>query len=153
MTDDTPPPKHAGGRPTDYRPEYCEMVVADMAEGYSIGAFAGLIGVARSTIQRWAAENPEFSVALSRGKAARLRQWETAGLKAANTQFGGNATIIAFGLSNAGRGSAGEDDEWISKSTQEHTGKEGGAPIRIDATDDRRKAALALLLAKEPKDE
>ena len=33
----------------------------------------------------------------------------------------------------------------------EHAGKEGGAPIRIDVpSDDRRKAALALLLAKEP---
>ena len=31
------------GRPTDYRPEYCELAVEEMAKGYSLGAFAGTI--------------------------------------------------------------------------------------------------------------
>ena len=65
-------PKHPGGRPTDYRPEYCELVVAEMAKGYSLGAFAATVGVARRTITEWMAVHEEFSLAVSRAKAARL---------------------------------------------------------------------------------
>jgi hypothetical protein len=119
------PKKHPGGRPTDYRPEYCEMVVEDMETGYSLAAFAGLIGVARRTITEWCAVHPEFSLAVSRGKAARLRKWETAAMQGAYTQKGGNATLIIFGLSNAGRGAAGEEDEWTAKTEVKHSGTVG----------------------------
>lgn len=111
------------GRPTDYRPEYCDLVIEEMAKGFSLGAFAGIIGVARSTIQRWVSEHQEFSVAVSRAKAARLLEWERAALKGATTQQGGNATLIIFGLANAGRGMAGEDDEWISKNEVQQSGE------------------------------
>ena len=112
MSENAERPKHAGGRPTEYRPEYCELVIAEMAKGYSIGAFAGGINVTRKTVSNWMETYPEFFQAVSRGKAVRLRQWETAAMQGAYTQQGGNATLIIFGLKNAGRGSGGEESDW-----------------------------------------
>ena len=54
------------------------MVVDEMSKGYSLGGFAGLILVNRSTINEWMRAHPEFNEAVLIGKAARLRQWETA---------------------------------------------------------------------------
>ncbi len=47
-------------------------MIACLAEGHSVTAFAGLIGVARSTVFKWAAEIPEFSDALRVGQAQGL---------------------------------------------------------------------------------
>jgi len=50
---------------------------------------------------------------------------ETAAMKSAFTQQGGNATLIIFGLKNAGRAPAGEEDEWAEKSEVKHSGAIG----------------------------
>jgi hypothetical protein len=114
--------KGPGGRPTLYEPRYCEELVADMTAGFSMGAFAGKIGVARSTLNEWAEHNPEFSEAISRGKAARLRHWEEAALNVAKRGGGpGTAQIITFGLKNMDGG------DWSDTTKHEMTGKDGGA--------------------------
>ena len=46
-------------------------------------------------------------------------------MQGAYTQKGGNATLIIFGLSNAGRGAAGEEDEWTAKTEVKHSGTVG----------------------------
>lgn len=103
----TSEPSRGRGRPTDYRPEYCQSVIDDMAKGYSLTAFAGLIGVSRSTINEWMSAHPEFSEAVSRAKALRLRDWETVALDMRTKGGGpGGATITVFGLKNMG------GDEW-----------------------------------------
>lgn len=61
-------PKHPGGRPTDYKPEYCEQ-----AENYALlGAtdvqMAGFFGVCEATITNWKRDKPEFLAAIKRGK-------------------------------------------------------------------------------------
>lgn len=63
--------KRGPGQPTLYRPEYCDLVIEEMAKGYSLGAFAGTVGVSRATINVWMAQHPEFLEATSRAKAAR----------------------------------------------------------------------------------
>lgn len=50
----------AGGRPTKYKPEYCEQLIEHMSEGYSYESFAGVIGVAKDTIYQWE-KHQEFS--------------------------------------------------------------------------------------------
>jgi transposase-like protein len=91
------------GAPSKYRPEYCEQLVLDMRQGYSIGAFAGKIGVSRLTIDNWRRQFPDFADAVARGLSHRQRQWEE---KAMGFGFGekekGSATILIFGLRNAG---------------------------------------------------
>ena len=51
---------HAGGRPTDYREEYCELLIEHMAKGYSFESFAGLVGASKQTIYDWTSANPQF---------------------------------------------------------------------------------------------
>lgn len=109
------------GRPSKYDPSFCEAVVKVMGEGFSLGAFAGKIGVCRSTINEWMEQHPEFSVAVNRGKCSRLVHWEEAAMRVAKSGgTGGSATIIVFGLKNMG------SDDWADKSHQEITGKNGG---------------------------
>ena len=111
------PPEPKRGRPTDYRPEYCDEVQAAMADGYSLTAFAGMIDVDRSTIGNWMDAHPEFFLAVSRGKAKRLLHWETSAMRVAERGGGpGTATIIVFGLKNMG------GDEWADKSEVKNTG-------------------------------
>lgn len=95
-------------RPTKYDPAFCEQLVAHMAEGASVTSFAAEIDVARSTINEWADNHPEFSEALSRGKAKCLSWWERAARSTA-LDGKGNATVITFGLKNMGK------DEWQDK--------------------------------------
>lgn len=109
------------GRPTKYVPAYCDELIAFMSEGYSLTAFAGQIGVSRATLNLWMAANPEFMEAVSRGKAARLLQWEKIGMNVAKEGGGpGSSTMIVFGLKNMG------GDEWSAPEKLEHVGKDGG---------------------------
>jgi len=56
-------PDYTTGRPTEYRPEYCDKIIEFMSEGKSIVQFAASLKVAESTIYEWAKVNPEFSKA------------------------------------------------------------------------------------------
>lgn len=119
------------GRPTDYREEYCEGIVEFCAQGYSLTAYAGEIGVARQSITEWARVHPEFSVAVNRAKAVCAKWWEDRGRNVAeNGGTGGQATMAIFGMKNM------SSDDFRDKTEHELTGKDGG-PIehRIDAPD------------------
>lgn len=48
------------GRPSSYRPEYCQLVIEHMKGGMSIASFAAAVGVSRETIWKWGKEHPEF---------------------------------------------------------------------------------------------
>lgn len=102
------------GRPTKYDPAYCDLVIADGKEGLSLTAFAGGIGVARSTINEWMAEHPDFSEAVKISQAARTRSLETQLL---SSDQGPKVTARIFALKNAA------PDEWREKVVQEHAGE------------------------------
>src|SRR4051794_34551175 len=89
------------GRPTKYARRYCDDIVAFCRHGYSITAFAGKIGVARSTIQEWASVHEEFSAAVKAAKAAAALWWEERGRTVAERGGGhGAATMVIFNLKN-----------------------------------------------------
>jgi len=48
------------GRPTDYKPEYCQMLIDHMAEGLSFTSFAAIVGDCYDTISDWRKIHPEF---------------------------------------------------------------------------------------------
>lgn len=48
------------GRPSEYKPEYCEMLINHAEQGYSFESFAGRIGVTPQTIYNWEKAHPEF---------------------------------------------------------------------------------------------
>lgn len=107
-------------RPTDYDPDYCAVAETFLADGFSLAALAGHIGVARSTVYKWVDEHPEFSDAVKTGQAKAVLWWETANRNLALTGEG-NATSIIFGLKNRA------SDEWRDVKSTEITGKDGGA--------------------------
>lgn len=109
------------GRPTKYKPEYCQAVIDHMQDGASLTSFAAEIEVARSSINVWMEENPEFSEAVTRAKAKCAAWWERVGRNLAMTGEG-NATMVVFGLKNMSA------DDWRDKQQVEHTGP-GGGPI------------------------
>lgn len=99
--------KNLGGRPTDYRAEYCDLVVEDMLDGFSLGAFAGRLGVDRRTINEWMSVHPEFSQAVARARQVRLRTWEMDANQVRQTGGNGSqASMIMFGLKNM------DTEEW-----------------------------------------
>lgn len=55
--------KKGVGQPTKYKPEYCEMLIEHMAEGYSFESFAAKTNASRISMFRWVKEFPEFAEA------------------------------------------------------------------------------------------
>lgn len=110
--------KRPVGRPSKYRPEYCDMVVEHMSEGASLTSFAAEIDVSRETISEWSRVHPEFSVAVKKGKAKCAAWWERLGRTGA---MGGdvNPTLVIFGLKNM------SPDDWRDKQEIDHRSGDG----------------------------
>lgn len=112
------------GRPTKYKQEYCQRAIEYLKEGYSVTALAGHFGVARSTVFRWAEENPEFSDALKTGQALAAEWWENA-LRHVVLTGEGNASAAIFGVKNRSR------EEWRDKVEQDHTSSDGSMTPQV----------------------
>lgn len=69
------------GRPTDYLPEYCEQLIAHMAQGYSFESFAGVLGVSKQTLYTWSEKHPEFLDAKNIATSKCRVWWERAGIE------------------------------------------------------------------------
>jgi hypothetical protein len=108
MADDYRPPGYTTGRPTDYRPEYCDMAVEFMGRGYSLTAFAAHIGVARMTVYEWESVHPQFSDAIKRARDARVLCLET---ELRNTEINAIVTSRIFMLKNAAKHEYNDKDD------------------------------------------
>lgn len=64
------------GRPTLYRPEYCETVVELGREGKSLAQMASHFDVTRQAVLEWANQHPEFFAALERARVHAQNWWE-----------------------------------------------------------------------------
>lgn len=71
--------KHPGGRPSKYKPEYCEMLISHFKNGDSYTTFAATVDVDRDTLYEWETKYPEFSDAKKRGWAHYQKFWEDHG--------------------------------------------------------------------------
>jgi hypothetical protein len=91
------------GRPSEYDPAYCEMVIEVMAQGLSLTAFAGMIGKSRDTVYQWITAHRDFADAVSRARAARDLFLERGLLTSTK---GAKTTAYMFALKNA------QPDEW-----------------------------------------
>jgi hypothetical protein len=120
---------HAGGRPTDYRPEYCEMVIEALASGVSLTAFAGMIRVSKDTVYEWMVRHSEFSDAVARGKPARLLHLERKLLAA---RYGAQCSAAIFALRNA------DPTEWRDIRSVQHDHN-----VRVETLTDQQLFAIA----------
>jgi transposase-like protein len=105
-------PSYMAGRPTEYRPEYCEAVQAYMGQGYSLTAFAGSIRVARDTVYNWVKLYREFSDAVARARGARVAALE---IKLLKSRKGAETSAAIFALKNA------DPTEWRDLKHTEHS--------------------------------
>jgi hypothetical protein len=89
------------GRPSDYKPEFCDLVIEAGKEGKTKAEMAALCDVDRATINNWMDEHPEFFRAVKRGLDHAQAWWEDKGRTAT---FGGvdgfNATSYIFQMKN-----------------------------------------------------
>lgn len=131
----------SAGRPTDYKPEYCQMIVEHMTEGASVTSFAAEIGKSRSTINLWMDAFPEFMEAVKTGKAKCAAWWEKKSRINA-VEGGGNATLCIFGLKNMA------PDEWREKQEIEHSGKIDYSNISDEELDRKLNDLIANQTAK-----
>jgi len=67
------------GRPTKYKPEYCQMLIDHMSEGYSFESFGGIIEVAEDTLYEWAKVHEDFSDSKKIGTQKSMVWWEKIG--------------------------------------------------------------------------
>ena len=93
------------GRPSGYKPEFCDIAVEFLKDGYSVTALAGHLHCARSSVFKWAEENEAFSDALKTGQALAALWWENKLREVASTGVG-SASAAIFGVKNRSR------DEW-----------------------------------------
>jgi terminase small subunit-like protein len=117
------------GRPSLYRPEYAELVIEDMAQGYSLTAFAGKIRVSVDTVYEWIKRHADFSEAVNRARPARTRAYETKLLGAAS---GAQAASAIFGLKNCC------PDEWKEVRNVTHD-----VNVKVDTLSDAQLYAIA----------
>jgi transposase len=86
------------GRPTKYKPEYCEMIVEHMAKGYTLETFAATIDTSKNTIYEWEKAHQEFRDACARARIKCQMMWETEGIHGLHN--GMNSSHWAFNMKN-----------------------------------------------------
>ena len=114
-------PKGPGGRPSLYKPEYCERVIELGREGMSIIEMAAEIGVSRSTLEEsWPELSAEFSEAFARARELSQAWWEGQGRKGLMAdRF--NAQLYSRSMA------ARFPKDWRESKEQRVTGADGGA--------------------------
>lgn len=109
------------GRPSLYKPEYCEALIKHMSEGLSFETFCLTIGVSYDTPWEWAKVHPDFSEAKKIAVAACQMYWEKLGRDhILNESFGGNqgskslnASAWIFNMKNRFRWRDKQPDEEV----------------------------------------
>lgn len=74
--------KNPVGRPTKYKPEFCDLVIEVGSIGGWLCEMAEVCDVHRSTMDEWASKHPEFSEALMRAKQKAQAWFERTGREA-----------------------------------------------------------------------
>ena len=125
-------PERTVGRPTLYRPELCDQIIAAMGEGLSADAAAAKIGISVRSLYIWQQEHPAFMHAIQEGRIRALLWWEERALAMAQGKPG-SAQIVSLGLRNRSRAASG----WVDTNRVEMSGPNGG-PVQqqiLDALD------------------
>lgn len=89
------------GRPTEYDPRYCDLLIDHMEKGLSFESFAGVVRCSNKTLYNWAEANPDFLHAKEIGTAQCRLYWEMLGNSGASGLIPGfNAASFKFNMAN-----------------------------------------------------
>lgn len=100
------------GRPSKYKPEYCQQLIAHMTTGLSFDSFAAVIDVNQDTLHEWVKVHPDFSEAKKEAYSKNLLFWENHGIEGlySTTEYDDkgkptssksiNATVWIFNMKN-----------------------------------------------------
>ena len=141
------PAKRPVGRPTKYKPEYCEEVIRLGKEGKSIAQMAAFFDVDKASVFRWAEECDDFRTALARARVHSQNWWEDkAQQNLASRDF--NAQLWLKSVASRFR------DDYTERTQTEITGKDGGA-VKVETktidsralTPEQREALRSILMA------
>jgi hypothetical protein len=111
------------GRPSTYKPEYCEAVIEMGRKGYSVVEMAAEIGVGRTTLERdWPSDHPEFSQAMTHARECSQAWWERIGRdNLIIPHMGGTFQASVWSRSMAAR----FPHDWRESSKVDHTSSDG----------------------------
>jgi transposase-like protein len=95
------PTKRTAGRPKKpvYDPEFCDMLIEHMGNGFSFASFAPAINVARSTLYEWVDKYEDFAYSKELAEDKCLLFWEARGIDivlGART----NGSVYIFNMAN-----------------------------------------------------
>jgi len=117
--------KRPVGRPSKYKPEFCERVIELAKDGCGWADYAAEFEVDRASLFRWADEHEEFRTALSRAKVLEQQWWERAGRQGMMAERF-NALVWKTSVQARFR------DDYTERTQTEVSGR-GGGPVKIEA--------------------
>lgn len=88
------------GRPSKYKPEYCEMMIAHTKAGGFFEGFAMSIDVTKETLLDWTTTYPDFSDAYKKASQAQLEHFQKLGYGLATGQVKGQVAAWCFMMKN-----------------------------------------------------
>jgi len=139
--------KRPVGRPTKYKPEYCERIIELGKQGYSYAEIAADLEVDKASLYDWAAAHEEFSTALRAAKTYEQAWFEReARSNMKNRDF--NANLWYRSAASRFR------DDYTERKETQVTGANGG-PVQVQSQvvdaktldADQREALRAILMA------
>jgi transposase-like protein len=114
------------GRPSDYRLEYCELVIELGKQGKSVAQMASAMDVSKQTLLRWVDAHQEFSDAMEISRSHAQSWWETIGQVNIISMPGSTLNSGVYSRSMAAR----FPDDWRENKGVEVTGA-GGGPVQV----------------------
>ena len=111
-------PRYIFGRPTKYKPEFCQAVVEYMTQGFSLKACAGYLCTTYDSINDWMKIYPDFFHAVKDGQALAALWWEQKLMENADSGKG-NASSCIFGVKNRSQ------EQWKDKHEVDNTSSDG----------------------------
>jgi transposase len=116
------------GRPTKYKPEFCQMIIDTMSTGASIVTFCSENKIARDTVSEWAKVHPEFSAALKQAQTNCQAWWEHLFRATATGKIKGNLGAQIFWMKNRFA------NDWKDRVDHIHTAAENPIKLAYDVT-------------------
>lgn len=124
------------GRPSDYDPKYCQLIIEMGKSGCSVAEMASACDVAKQTLLNWTNSHPEFMDAFTRAKSEAQSWWERQGRENLISSPGAVLNASLYGRSMAAR----FPEDWRESKQVELA---GGIEV---TTKEQRDAAVAAAL-------